>query len=132
MSLKELRQSEMMAHLMDALDARQDVGHYGRLVVAMVGHHFAEDEELIKLLTRNPGFGEDNARALVHQVRARDYNPPSRERVLEWQTRQDFPICPNPDDPRACNVYRDLQFPDGVYEDIQDFYEDQEDAEDAA
>ncbi len=133
MTLSDLRQSEMMVHLLDALEAGQDIGHYGRLVFAMVAHHFCEDDELIKLLARNPDFDEDRARALVNQVRARNYNPPSRERVLEWQARQAFPICPNPEDPRACNVYRDLQFPEGVYEDIEEFYEgDEGDAENAA
>ncbi len=128
MTLEDLRQSEMMAHLLDALAGEQDIGHYGRLVVAMVGHHFCEDDELVRALCGNPDFGEDEARALVRQVRARHYNPPSRERVMEWQARQEFPICPNPEDPRACNVYRELQFPEGVYEDIQEFYEDDEDA----
>ena len=124
MSLKDVRQSEMMAYLLDALDAGQDIGHYGRLVLAMVARHFCDDEELVAELTRDPEFSEAEARSLVHQVRARDYNPPRRERILEWQSRQEFPICPNPEDPRACNVYRELQFPDGVYEDIQDFYEE--------
>ena len=132
MPLKDLRDSEMMAHLLDALDAGQDIGHYGRLVFAIVGHHFCDDEALIKQLTKDRDFSEDDARALVHQVRARNYNPPSRERVLEWQARQEFPICPNPDDPRAGNVYRELQFPDGVYEDIQEFYERDESHEQAA
>ena len=50
-------------------------------------------------------------------------NPPKRERVLEWQERQDFPICPNPDEPDACNVYKDLQFPEHVYEHISEYYE---------
>ena len=59
------------------------------------------------------------------QVSARDYNPPRRERILEWQSQQEFPICPNPDDPRGCNVYRELKFPDGVYEEIEEFYEEQ-------
>lgn len=107
MSLNDLRQSEMMAHLLDALDARQDIGHYGRLVFAMVAHHFCEDDELVAALTKNPGFDENEAIALVHQVRTRDYNPPRRERVLEWQARQDFTrgrrgspglrfLCPSP------------------------------------
>ena len=114
----------MMAHLLDSLDDGQDIGHYGRLVLAMVGHRFADDDELVDALCKNPGFSEEEARSLVAQVRARNYNPPRRERILEWQARQDFPICPNADDPRACNVYRDLQFPEQVYEDIQEFYEE--------
>ena len=48
---------------------------------------------------------------------------PSRERILAWQREQEFPICPNPDDPEACNVYRDLKFPDEVYERIEQFHE---------
>jgi hypothetical protein len=123
--MEELRKSPMLAHLLDALEAGTDIGHYGRLVVAMVGHHFLDDDALVRLLAHDPDFAEDEARALVLQVRQRDYNPPRRERILEWQAQQDFPICPTPDDPRACNVYRDLRFPDDVYEDIQDFYEDQ-------
>lgn len=124
MSLKDLTKSDVMAHLLDALEAGQDIGHYGRLVFAMVAHHFCTDEELVGALTKEPGFSEAEAVALVTQVRARGYHPPRRERILEWQARQEFPICPNPSDPRACNVYRDLQFPEDVYEDIQDFYED--------
>jgi hypothetical protein len=123
MALEDLRKSDMMAHLLDALEAGQDIGHYGRLVFAMVGRHFLDEDELIQQLVQDPSCSEDEARSLVHQVQARDYNPPRRERILEWQQRQEFPICPNPDDPRACNVYSDLEFPDDVYEDIQDFYE---------
>jgi hypothetical protein len=126
MSLNDLRQSDMMAHLLDGLSAGQDIGHYGRLVFVMVARHFLDEEELVQQLTLDPDCDEHSARGLVAQVNARDYNPPRRERVLEWQAQQDFPICPNPDDPRACNVYRDLQFPDHVYEDIQEFYEEQD------
>jgi hypothetical protein len=114
----------MMAHLLDALEAGQDIGHYGRLVFAMVAHHFLDDESLVRLLTRDREVSEQDARALVLQVRERGYNPPRRERILEWQRQQEFPICPTPDDPRACNVYSELAFPDGVYEDIQEFYEE--------
>jgi hypothetical protein len=122
-SMEELRKSEMMAHLLDALEAGQDIGHYGRLVFVMVAHHFVDDETLVQTLVRDPSLDEEGARALVLQVRERDYNPPGRERILQWQAQQEFPICPNPDDPRACNVYSELKFPDDVYEDIQDFYE---------
>jgi hypothetical protein len=59
----------------------------------------------------------------VQQVQGRDYNPPKRERILEWQRQQEFPICPT-DDPGACNVYKDLQFPEGVYERISEYYEE--------
>src|SRR4051812_28137867 len=91
-SMETLRKSDMMAHLLDALAAGQDIGHYGRLVVAMVGRHFLSDDELVDLLTQN--IDQAEARSLVEQVQSRGYNPPKRERILEWQERQEFPICP--------------------------------------
>lgn len=127
MGVEELRKNGMMAHLLDALDSGQNIGHYGRLVFAMVARHFMDEEELLTYLQKNPGFPEEEARALCHQVQGRDYNPPRRERVLEWQKQQDFPICPDPDDPDACNVYKDLQFPDSVYQNITDYHEQKAD-----
>ncbi|HYE65327.1 MAG TPA: hypothetical protein VD966_07085 [Pyrinomonadaceae bacterium] len=122
MSAEDLRKNEMMAHLLDSLEARKDIGHYGRLVFAMVARHFLSEDELMGYLRKDPDFGEEQARALVQQVQGRDYNPPKRERILEWQKEQEFPICPNPDDPDSCNVYKDLQFPDHVYENITDYH----------
>jgi hypothetical protein len=49
--------------------------------------------------------------------------PPKRARILEWQKEQEFPILPNSDDPDPGNVYHDLQFPDAVYERIEEYYE---------
>lgn len=111
-----------MAHLLDALARGEDIGHYGRLTFAIVARHFLPEDELCRWLTRNPGVSDDDARTLCRQVEGRDYNPPRRERILEWQKEQSFPICPT-NDPDACNVYRDLKFPDGVYEHIQEYYE---------
>src|SRR5688500_490255 len=128
MSVKALRDSPMMAHLLDALRDGKDIGHYGRLVFAMVARHFVEERELIKLLADQPGMDAEKARAMVLQVQGRDYNPPKREMVLEWQAQQEFPICPNPDDPAACNVYRELKFPDEVYESIGEFWEEKAEA----
>ena len=119
----ELRDSPMMAHLLDALEAGTDIGHYGRLTFVMVARHFLDEDEIVGLLSKQPDHGEDDARVLLRQVEARDYNPPKRERILEWQAQQDFPICPGGDDPDACNVYRNLKFPDGVYENIQEYHE---------
>ncbi len=101
MALDELRQSEMMNHLLDALDKGEDIGHYGRLTFAMVAHHFLDREELVAWLAKDGDTDENEARALVQQVEERGYNPPKRERILEWQEQQDFPICPNSDDPDA-------------------------------
>jgi hypothetical protein len=36
---------------------------------------------------------------------------------------QDFPICPDANDPDACNVYKDLKFPQEVYEKIEQYRE---------
>lgn len=123
MAVEDLRKSEMMAHLMDALEEGEDIGHYGKLVFAMVARHFLSQEELIQYLTKAPDCSETEAKALYQQVQGKDYNPPKRDRILEWQQHQDFPICPNPDDPDACNVYRDLEFPEQVYEHISSYYE---------
>lgn len=124
-----LRKSPMMAHLLDALEQGTDIGHFGRLTFVMVARHFLDEEELVRLLAEQPGEDETKARALVLQVREKGYNPPKRDRVLEWQARQEFPICPWPDDPNACNVYRELTFPEGIYENIQDFWEEKAEGE---
>jgi hypothetical protein len=129
---ENLRDSPMMAHLLDALEAGKDVGHFGRLTFAMVARHFLNEDEMVRLLANQPEQDEDKARAMLFQVKERDYNPPKRERILEWQAQQEFPICPNADDPGACNVYRELKFPDGIYDNIQEFYEEQAEAKQAA
>jgi hypothetical protein len=122
-AVEDLHKNAMMAHLLKALEAGHDIGHYGRLVFAMVARHFLTEDELLTSLQKNPHFSGEEARALYHQVQGRDYNPPRRERILEWQRQQDFPICPNPEDPEDCNVYKDLQFPESVYQHITDYHE---------
>jgi DNA primase large subunit len=124
-----LRRSPMMAHLLDALEEGTDVGHYGRLTFAMVARHFMDEERLVELLSKQPEQEEERARALVLQVQGRDYNPPRRERILEWQAEQEFPICPTPDDPDACNVYSDLTFPDDIYESINEYHQERAEEE---
>lgn len=123
MPAEELREEPMMAHLMDSLDAGEDVGHYGRLVFAMIARHFMDEEEVIGHLTKNPDFDEEKARGLLTQIESRGYNPPKRERILEWMQRQEFPICPEPENASQCNVYRNLDFPQEVYEKISQFYQ---------
>ena len=123
MPVEDLRQSPMMAHMLDALDNGKDIGHYGRLVFAMIGRHFVSDDELVGLLTKDHDADEQEIRAMVQQVEEKGYSPPRREKILEFQNQQDFQICPNPDDPDACNVYNELQFPDEVYESIQQYQE---------
>lgn len=124
MPVEELRQSQMMSHLLDSLDRGEDIGHYGRLVFAMVARHFMDDEELVKQLTKDPDCDEKKARAIVQQVEARGYNPPRRERVLEWMKEQDFPICESTTQGESCNVYKSLNFPKEVYDKISGYYEE--------
>ena len=119
-----LRRSPMMAHLLDALEDGKDIGHYGRLTFAMVARHFMDEERLVTLLSKQPDQDEEQTRAMLVQVQGRDYNPPRRERILEWQAQQEFPICPTPDDPDACNVYSDLTFPEEIYESINEYHQE--------
>ncbi len=124
MSVEDLQQSPMMNHVLEALDRGEDIGHFGRLTFVMVARHFVDNDELVELLTKDHDADEQEIRAMVQQVEEKGYSPPRREKILEWQSEQDFQICPNPDDPDACNVYQELTFPDGVYEDIQEYREE--------
>lgn len=132
MPIQDLKRDSMMAHLIESLQKGNDIGHYGRLVFAMVARHFLDDEELVKWLQKDKDFSQEQALALVQQVKTRGYNPPRRERIMQWQSQQDFPILPNPEDPDCGNVYKDLKFPDGVYEHIEEYYEHKAEAEQAA
>ena len=123
MALEDLRQNEMMAHLLDSLDKGQDIGHYGRLVFVMVGRFFASDDELVTQLMKDKDCDEQKARTLIRQVEAKGYNPPKCERILEWMGQQEFPICQDPDNPDACNVYKTLEFPEEMYQKISSYYE---------
>lgn len=69
------------------------------------------------------GIRPDAARPLIAQVEAANYSPPKRAKILEFQARQGFPIVPDPDDPDCGNVYRDLTFPDEVYDHIAEYRE---------
>ena len=128
-ALEALRNEPMMDHLLNALDSEQDIGHYGRLVFAMVGHHFLTEDTMLEWLNKDPGTNPDEAAALLRQVEDRDYNPPRRERILDWQSQQEFPILPNTDDPDCGNVYRNLKFPQKVYEHIQEYQEEKAQAQ---
>ena len=119
--IEALRSGVMMAHLLDSLEAGKDIGHYGRLVFTMIASHFLDDEAILDWLTKDRDVDRDKAAALLRQVEARDYNPPRRDRIVQWQREQEFPILPNPDDPDCGNVYKSLKFPDEVYDHIQQY-----------
>jgi hypothetical protein len=123
MSLKDLRKNHMMTHLHDALERGDDIGHYGRLVFAIVGRHFLSEKELVAELAKDRDFDETQAKGLVQQVMEKDYSPPRRETIQEYQTKQDFPILPDLDDPDEGNVYRDLEFPQEVYDHISQYHQ---------
>ena len=119
-----LREDSMMAHLLDSLDRGEDIGHYGRLVFAMIARHFLTDDEVLAELTKDPDFSDEQARQMLVQVEGRDYNPPRRDRILEWQAEQQFPIIPNADDPDSGNVYKSLRFPKETYNHIGGYREE--------
>lgn len=124
-----LRDSPMMGYLLSALEKGTDIGHYGRLTFAMIARHFLEEDELVGLLAKQPDQDETRARALLMQVQQKDYNPPKREKILDWQAQQEFPIIPNSDDPNSGNIYSELKFPEGIYEHIQEYYEEKAEAQ---
>jgi hypothetical protein len=132
MTIKDLRKSATMRRLLDALDEGKDIGHYGRLTFAMVGNRFLDRDELVTWLQKDKDCDETKAKALVQQVEAREYSPPSRARLLEWQEQQEYPICPDVDDPDACNLYRELEMPEEVLQEIEEYREQQFDAEERA
>lgn len=125
----ELRKDSMMAHLLDSLEAGKNIGHYGRLVFAMVARHFMPHQDVLAWLRRDPDLEEADAVNMLRQVEGRDYNPPKRDRLLEWQAQQKFPILPHPEDPECGNLYRNLKFPDTIYDHISQYQEQKESAE---
>lgn len=119
----DLAKDPMMKHLMESLNEGKSIEEYGRLVFTMTSRHFLDKDEVVNWLSKDPEIDEKQAAGLLEQVNSRNYNPPSRNRVMEWMNKQGFPICDNPDDPDACNVYKYLDFPDEVYEHINQYRE---------
>ena len=126
--LETLRNSPTMARILEAMQAGTDIGHYGQFTFATVARHFLNEAEIVGLLSGQPGMDEEKARALLLHVAERGYNPPRRERILEHQSRDGFQIIPDAENPDSGNLYRELQFPDAVYEDISEYYEEKVEA----
>ena len=120
---QELRKDSMMAHLLDSLEAGKDIGHYGRLVFAMVARHFLPHEEVLAWMRKDKDVDEEKATLMLRQVEGRDYSPPRRDKILDYQSKQDFPIIPDVDDPDSGNLYRNLKFPDEIYDHIGHYQE---------
>ena len=73
----------------------------------MVARHFMDEQELLACLQKNPDFSDEEFVPSI--IRCKGGTTIRRgANVPEWQKEQEFPICPNPDDPDACNVYKDL------------------------
>ncbi len=119
-----LRDDRMMAHLLDSLEAGKDIGHYGRLTFAMIARHFLTDDEVLAELTKDRDFSDEQARQMLMQVEGRDYSPPRRERILQWQAEQEFPIIPEPHDPDCGNTYKTLRYPKQTYDHIGHYQEE--------
>ena len=119
--IHELRKDAMMAHLLDSLEEGRDIGHYGRLVFAVVASRFLPEQEVIDWLAKDPDCPREKASMMLRQVEGRDYNPPRRERILQWQAEQDFPIVPDPADPDCGNVYKSLKFTHEVYDHLENY-----------
>jgi hypothetical protein len=125
MSVRDLQQSPMMNHILQALEQKEDIGHYGRLVFVMVGQHFLSEGEILALLTQDPDCDQEKAQRILNEVKAHRYNPPKPDRILAWMNEQEFQICDTADqDKNTCNVYKSLKFPPEVYERIADYYQD--------
>lgn len=119
---EELRKDPMMAHLLDSLEAGKDIGHYGRLTFAMVARHFMPHEQVVTWLCKDSDCSEEQANVMLHQVEGRDYSPPRRERLLQWQSEQEFQFI-DPHDPDSGNLYRNLEFPKAIYDHIGHYQE---------
>jgi hypothetical protein len=81
--MDELRRNPMIAHLLDALDKGKDIGHYGRLTFATVGHHYLDRGELVEILSKGKGADEGDLRCLVHHAVTRGFHVPTWEQILE-------------------------------------------------
>ena len=122
--IEALREDAMMRHLLDALSRGEDIGHYGRLTFAMIARHFLSDDEVLAEMTKDETCSEEDARQMLVQVEGRDYSPPRRERILEWNAEQEFPIIPDKHDPDCGNVYKSLRFPKQTYSHIGQYQEE--------
>ena len=126
---ENLSDSPTMARLLEALKKKTDIGHNGHFVFVTVARHFMDEEKIVGLLRHQPGMDEEKAQSLVRQLTERGYNPPRRERILQMQAQQDFAIIENPHDPDSGNLYRELQFPEEIYEDINEYHEEKDAAQ---
>lgn len=120
---EQMMSSPTIRRLVEAAEAGEDIGHYGELTLAIVGRYFMSDADLVDLLSRCVEMDRKKAAGLVHQVKEGDYSPPRRETLVHWSSEQQFNLI-NVKDPDSGNLYRELTFPDQVYEHIRHYHED--------
>src|SRR5690242_6624593 len=94
---ENLQDSPTMKRLLAALKKGTNIGHQGQFVFVSVARHFMDEDEIVRLLSKQPDMDEEKARAQYQHISERGYNPPRRERILEMQTHQEFQIIENPD-----------------------------------
>ena len=93
----ELRNDSMMAHLLDSLNDGKDIGHYGRLVFAMVARHFMPHDEVMAWMMKDKDVDEEKARLMLVQVEGKDYSPPRRDKILSYpELNRTSPSCRMP------------------------------------
>lgn len=117
-----LRQSPTMKRMLDAMEAGEDIGHFGQFTFATVARHFLQEVDTVRLLAAQPNMDERKAAALLEHVTERGYNPPQRERILVQQTHNGFQLIPDPENPDSGNLYQEITFPDTIYDDISNYY----------
>jgi len=111
-----LRKDEMMGYLLDSLAMGKDIGPYGKLVFTIIARYFLAEGVLISYLTKDPSINEEEAHLLFEQVKAHHHSPPTRDKILEWQHHQEFPIIVDQDKHDLGNVFKSLTFPDSVHQ----------------
>ena len=87
MALNDLKANHMMAHLTEALDKKQDIGHFGRLVYTIVARHFLSEDELVAQLAKDKDFDDEQARGLVQQVQGQREAGEKARRPLDGEQR---------------------------------------------
>lgn len=118
MQRTKLTDSPMMAQLIESMKAGVDIGDYGRLAFVMTARYFVSEAKMVSLLAGQPGMDNEIAGTFVNHILEEDYSPPTPEQILEWQVIQEYSILPDPDDPDSYNVYRQLRFPQAVYDSV--------------
>ena len=94
MAVEDLKKNAMVAHLIDVLDHKEDIGHYGRLVFTRVAQHFLSEYEVVAELAKDKEFSEEQARSLYLQVQSKTITHPSARRSCSTSRSRNFRSSP--------------------------------------